>query len=161
VTALSRFSSDTRRDRARQVRAPKGALFSLDGPDLANIEIPAAAATPETAFDYAWVTDLLDQVLAEVRTECSNSSMATHWEVFRLRVLAPIFEDTRKPSLSKVCRECGVENERTASNMIITVNRRFQKVLKRRLKELTGSEAEAEAEFAEILRFLSDSCAGL
>ena len=160
MTALKRFVRNVRRDGRRRKRTPKGAIFSLDGPDLANIEVPAAAATPEKAFYYAWVTNLLDQVLAEIRVQYCSSDMATHWEVFHLKVLAPIFEDAEEASLAEICRQCGVKDESTASNMIITVKRRFRKVLRRRLRDLTGSDTEAEAEFDDLFRFLDENGAG-
>ena len=53
-----------------------------------------------------------------------------------------------------------VASEGQASNMMVTVKRRFQKILMRRLRELTGSEAKAEQEFREILVFLAEKRAG-
>jgi hypothetical protein len=45
--------------------------------------------------------------------------------------------------------------------MIVTVKRRFREVLRRRLRDLVGSDSQAETEFQEILRFLSEKGAGL
>ncbi len=44
--------------------------------------------------------------------------------------------------------------------MIVTVKRRFRAVLKRRLRELSSSEAEAERELADVLEMLSSDGVG-
>jgi hypothetical protein len=75
-------------------------------------------------------------------------------------VVAPIFEDTDSPSLAEICRDVGIDDESKASNMIITVKRRFRAVLKRRLRELVSSDAEAERELDDVFQILSEGCAG-
>jgi len=155
LTALRRFAQNAQRDRKRQKRAPSRGMVSLASPQLEGIDFPDAGATPEDAFYYAWITDLLDRVLAEVKEQYCSSRMTRHWDVFQLKVLAPIRGDAEDLSMKEICQRCGVASEGQAANMLITVKRRFQTVLKRRLRDLVRSEAEAEAEFREIFRFLS------
>ena len=155
LTALKRFAGNAERDRKRKKRAPAGGILSFSSPTLAGMDLPEAAAAPEAAFYYAWITDLLDQVLTEVKEQYRSSGMARHWDVFQLKVLAPILENAEDLSLKRICQRCGVTTEGQAANMLITVKRRFRSVLKRRLRNLVRSEAEAEAEFREIFRFLS------
>jgi DNA-directed RNA polymerase specialized sigma24 family protein len=155
LTALKRFAQNTERDRKRQKRAPAGGILSFSSAPVERVDLPEAAAAPDEAFYYAWITDLLDQVLTEIKEQYCSSGMTRHWDIFHLKVLAPILEDVENLSMRSICQRCGVATEGQAANMLITVKRRFVSVLRRRLRDLVRSDAEAEAEFQEILRFLS------
>ena len=58
------------------------------------------------------------------------------------------------PALSEICHKYDVENPRVASNMIITVKRRFKAVLLEHLSQTVTSESQIEEELAEISKFL-------
>jgi RNA polymerase sigma-70 factor (ECF subfamily) len=161
LTALRRFISNKERDKKRKRRAPPGGILSLSSLQLAGVDLPESATTPEQAFYYAWIANLLDQVLAEVKEQYSDSDMAKHWEIFQLKILAPILQNAQDLSMKQICERCGVATEVQAANMLITVKRRFRNVLRRRLRNLVRSDSEAEAEFEEIFRFLSEGGAGL
>ncbi|OHB78784.1 MAG: hypothetical protein A2Z25_13255 [Planctomycetes bacterium RBG_16_55_9] len=155
LTALKRFISNVERDKKRKKRTPPREILSLSLPQSAGIELPGSAVTPEQAFYHAWIADLLDQVISEVREQYNSPDMLKHWEVFHLKVLTPTLQNVQEPSMKQVCERCGVATEEQAANMLLTVKRRFRSVLKRRLRNLVRSDAEAEAEFKEIFSFLS------
>jgi RNA polymerase sigma-70 factor (ECF subfamily) len=155
LTALKRFVNNVKRDKNRRKRTPSKGIISLSSPQLEGVDLPDSAATPEQAFYYAWITDLLDQVLAEVKEQYNNSGMATHWDVFQLKVLAPILQNAQSLSMRQICERCGVATEVQGANMLIVVKRRFQAVLRRRLRNLVRSDSETEAEFKELFQFLS------
>jgi hypothetical protein len=111
--------------------------------------------TPEQAFNYAWAAAVLDEVLVEVRQGLSETGKETHWEVFRERVLAPIFDDVKPPSITELCSKYGIASETQASNMIATVKRRFQAVLQWRLRQFISEDSTVDAEFRELLAALS------
>ena len=102
---------------------------------------------------------LLDQVLTAVQTSCQQDGLQTHWKIFEDRVVQPILQGSEPPSLSDVCRKHDIKDEKKASNMLVTVKRRFRSILRRRLRNLVRSDSEAEAEFREIFGFLSGSSA--
>jgi Na+/phosphate symporter len=58
------------------------------------------------------------------------------------------------PSMTEICRKYGIARETTASNMMVTVKRRFQTALKSHLRSLVVSEDQVDEELAEIMRFL-------
>jgi len=126
-----------------------------DAADLAYLTTLDSLPSPDQAFYYTWITDLLDQVLAEVKNEYCSTQRHGHWEAFRLRLLEPLLHGAPSPRLAAVCELCGIEDEKKAANMIETVKRRFRSILMRHLRDLTCSDAEAEAEFQDILQFLS------
>lgn len=160
LTALERYVVDVYRGDTRKKNRPKAGFVRLEFAELVNLPPAKVGVTPEQAFYYGWAADLLDQVLAEVKDEYCSTGRAKHWEVFRLKVLVPIFEDVKGPSLAEICRKYGIADESKASNMIITVKRRFRAVLKRHLRGLVRSDLEVEEEFRDFVKILSDSGAG-
>jgi hypothetical protein len=86
--------------------------------------------------------------------------MLNHWRIFQLKVVDPILQDAPHPSLREICERFGIAGEQQASNMLVTVKRRFQNVLRRRVRNLVRSDCDAEEEFREILAFLSGGSAG-
>jgi hypothetical protein len=103
---------------------------------------------------------MLDQVIAEVQEEYCNSGMETHWEVFRIKVIEPILNDVEAPPFSEICKKYNIESESKASNMIITVKRRFGVVLRRSLRQFVQSDAEVEDEYHQLIEILSKGSAG-
>jgi len=160
LTSLERYVVDVHRYQTRRKNKPKGELVRLDSTQLANVPASRAETTPDQAFCYGWAASLLDEVLAELRQEYCGTGKRLHWEVFRAKTLAPIFQNTRPPSLARLCRRLGIENEAKASDMITTVKRRFRSVLRRRLRKLVGSDAEVEEEIREIRAILAKRSAG-
>ncbi len=121
---------------------------------MAEVPHPMTVLTPEDAFTYAWVSALLEQVLQDVRRGCEKEGKGAHWQVFHDRVLRPVMKGGEAPSLESICRAYGIPDVAQASNMIVTVKRRFQTALAQRLRDSVMSDEEAEAEFQEIKRFL-------
>jgi hypothetical protein len=72
--------------------------------------------------------------------------------VFRDRLLRPILEECAPPSMAEVCRRHGLASESGASNMIVTVKRRFHNALKRQLRATVLSDTDAEEEWQDMLR---------
>lgn len=155
LIALERYVVSTLRYEGRVKRGGRANVIHMEAPDLANLSISDSAPDPNHAFCYAWVSTLLDQVLTEIKEEYCSTKRAGHWEVFHLRVLAPIFENTNAPSYKEICEKHNIVNESKVANMVVTVKRRFRSVLKRNLRDLASSDTEADEEFAEIFRILS------
>jgi len=160
IVALKRFLINADTWKHRKKRCPEAAVLSFDPAERVDLKVFSPMATPEQAFYHQWIADLLDGVLLEIREEYCDGSRSTYWQVFKHRVLAPIMEGGKPPSLSEMCASLGIKDESQVSNMIVTVKRRFRSILKRRLRALVTSDAEAEYEFQEIVRFLSEDSAG-
>jgi DNA-directed RNA polymerase specialized sigma24 family protein len=159
LTALDRYVVSVIRQETRRKAAPKGGIVALDFDDLANLPTPEAAGTAEQAFHFRWAADLLEQVLAEVKQEYCGTDRTAYWEVFRLKVVAPILDEADSPPLAQLCEKLGIDNESKAANIIVTVKRRFRAILERRLRDLVGSDSEAKEELNDIFQILSQSCA--
>lgn len=155
LTALDRYVTDVYRQETAQKRIPTGHVIQMETADLFNLPAAQAKAPPDRVFYYAWVANLLEEVLAKVEDEYYSTDKGSYWEVFRERVLAPILDNVKAPSLKEICAKHGVDNDGKASNMILTVKRRFRTVLRSSLRQFVGSEPEIEEEFSELLEILS------
>jgi len=155
LTALDRYLTSLHRKQTAQKRIPKDKLVHLEHGDSARLPTAIDGLTSEESFNYVWVSQLLDRMLAEVQAECCSGEMRVHWEVFAARVLQPIMEGTEAPPLAQICSKYGIADTLKASNMIFAVKRRFQAALRRHLRESVASEAEVSEEMQELLKFLS------
>ena len=154
LITLNRYLITAKTGQAAQKRIPKSKLVPLDVTDLPELRQAASELTPEDSFNYAWVSALLAQVLQEVEVKCHEDGKTVHWHIFHDRILEPIMEKTEPPSMKEICRKYAVENEAKASNMMVTVKRRFQTVLRNHLRSLVVSEDQVDEELAEIIQFL-------
>jgi hypothetical protein len=153
LLALDRYLVNAQQSQAAQKRTPRGKLVPLDMVEPPPVPARIAGSTPEDTFDYAWISTLLERVLTQVETECREDGKTIHWQVFRDRVLRPIMERTPPISLRKICARYGIESEAKASNMIVTVKRRFQVALRRQLRDSVLSDEHVKQEVEEIRRF--------
>ena len=160
LTALNRYASNARRNASTKRRSPAGGLVRLEAMDAAQLPEPARDARPEDAFYYAWASELLDHVLAAVEADCRQSGKSVHWEVFRARVIAPIVEGESPPSLPELCARYHIGDEAKASNMIITVKRRFRSALTAHIRDVVDSDDDVDGEIQELMQILARRGAG-
>lgn len=161
ITTLKRFISNVERDKKRKKRSPKEGVIPLASLELSNLDVPALETTADQAFDYAWITNLLDQTLVETKRQCYESDQQIHWQVFHRKVLAPILDGAPDISMEEIRQKYKLKDANQANSRIVTVKRRFGRILMHRLRDLTGSDESAETEFNEIMQFLSENSARL
>lgn len=145
--------SERSRDRA-QKRYPKGGFVDLSTDELETLPKAVSLETPEDTYHYVWLSGLLERVLSEVEEDCRKSGLSTHWSVFVDRIIEPSLGNASTPSLTEICKKYAIESEKTASNMAITVKRRFQTALRKHVRSTVTKEADISHELNEILRFL-------
>ena len=160
LTALDRYTTSMHRKETAKKRAPSDAMIQLDAMDVPDFPEARSDVRPEHVFDYAWAANIVDEVLAKVKDEYCKTSREAHWNVFSAKVLSPIFDTADSPSLTTICAKHGVDNETKASNMIVTVKRRFRSVLKSHLRQFVQSDSEVEEEFNHLVNILSRYTAG-
>lgn len=148
--ALNQYLIDDRRKETARKRIPGAKLVSLDMADPPSLAQAMTELDEEQCFNHAWKADLLDRVLAEVKAWYADQGMDAHWCLFRDRLLQPSLNDTVAPALPVLCRQYGIEDEVKASNMLGTVKRRFQAVLKEHIRQTVISGEMAEEELREM-----------
>lgn len=156
LIALNRYLINVHRAEAAQKRIPKNKLVPLDMVATADLPQIVTKLTPEESFNYAWVSTLLEEVLEQVENQCHEDGKTTHWHAFHDRILQPIADKTEPPAIGEICRKYGIEDEDRASNMIITVKRRFKTAMRKRLQDSVVSDAHVDGELAELRRFFPD-----
>jgi RNA polymerase sigma-70 factor (ECF subfamily) len=156
LTALECFLVDQQRSRSAKCRSPAGMLVSLDDANMPELPSAAAGLDPSEMFSYVWATEILDEALAEVTRRCLATRKETHWRLFQEKVLKPIMDGQSGPPWAELCRRYGVPDERTASNMIITVKRCFQRVLEDLLRRHAASDCDLDEEFHDLFRHMAN-----
>jgi RNA polymerase sigma-70 factor (ECF subfamily) len=154
VRSLENYVAGVHRKASAQKRSPAGGVAPLDEIDPMRASLQAEDRTPGETFDREWASALLGEVVAEVQQHCRDGGRAVHWEMFRMRVLAPIMDSTAPRPLPELCAELGVASESKASNMIATVKRTFRTILRRNVRIFVDSDEEVDMEIAELMRIL-------
>jgi len=155
--ALNQYLINHDRDDRAQKRIPKKKLAPLDTAELPDLPQSLRTATAEDSFHYAWLSTLLEQVTAEVKTACQEQGMETHWAIFKEHVLEPILGVGDPVSLSQLCEIYGIEDTKKASNMIVTVKRRFRSVLMEHVRSTVVSDEQVHEELQYLLQFLPEN----
>lgn len=153
LMALDRYLVNIQQMETAQKRMPKGKLVPIDMVEPPELPGTLMSSTAEYAFCYAWVSDLLERVLQQVEARCYEDGKTIHWCIFRDRLLKPIIERSDPVSIKDLCARYGIEDSSKVSNMIVTVKRRFQTILKQHLRDTVISDDYVQAEVEEILRF--------
>jgi RNA polymerase sigma-70 factor (ECF subfamily) len=149
-------SKQNLKDRAAR-RIPKHKLVALEISSSPALPTRVADASAEDTYHYAWLSALLERVMAQVGAECLEQGMKTHWALFRDRVVRPILGGQSAPSLANLCQIHGIEDAKTASNMIISVKRRFRTALLQHVRRTVSAQDEAHDELEELLQFFPKS----
>ena len=153
LMALNRYVANVHKRDGRQRRTPKGKLVPLEVAEPPELSQLVAQSDPEDCFNYAWVSALLERVLEDVESSCHRDGKTVHWHLFHDRVLQPITDRTDPVGLKEICAKYGIEDETRASNMIVTVKRRFQALLREHLRKSVTSDELLGDELDEIKRF--------
>jgi len=83
--------------------------------------------------------------------------METHWELFYHRIVGPIMGGQPPASLTDLSLEHSLGDTKKASNMIITIKRRFRTVLMQHVSRTLLSGDQASEEMEELLQYLPKS----
>ena len=155
--ALDQYLLNEKRKQATQKRHPRGKLVSFDVIDPPALPEAVSRLNPEDSYNYAWTASMLDQVFSEVKAKCLEDGLEVHWRVFEDRIVQPILTESSPPSFADICRKYGIDDPKTAANMVTTVKRRVQKALNQFLRHTATSDDEMQKEFSEMVQFFSKS----
>ena len=143
------------KERAQKRLEEKAIAFEMEEEPVLPDSV--AQTTAEDSYHYAWLSSLLEHVLDEVKEVCEDEGMEIHWALFNKRVVWPIFGDRTPPSLPELCETYDIDDVKKASNMIITVKRRFRAALMQHVRNTVLSQGQAPEELEELLQFLPKS----
>jgi RNA polymerase sigma-70 factor (ECF subfamily) len=154
--SLKNFAAKARRRNETGKRCPPAGVGSLDALLEDGYYHPASLVhrdTPEVQFHRAWLHEVVSNVLRNLQEECEASGRRTHFDLFRVRVVAPELEGIDPPPLEEQARELGLEFKE-AANQITTAKRAFKRILAREVQAYAMSEMDSREEVRDVLHFL-------
>ena len=145
------FASNARKAERRLKRGGGVTLVPLDF-ETAEGEIathePAVAADVDELFYREWVRALLERSVADLKQAATDAGRPAMFEVF---ARYDLLDDTEtRPTYAQIARDLGL-TAATVTNHLAAMRRQFRTIILDRLRELTSSEEEWQAEAAKLL----------
>ena len=129
----------------------EGAL-KIPTQSVGNIE---RQVSPEAEFNRAWAEELLNDILAELETECHRKGKDVHWLLFHEWLLEPHIDGDQR-RLSDICARNGITDPAQGHNMITNIKKRFRTIMRNRLRSLVDSDEQVDVEIADFLNAFSN-----
>ncbi|HEV2319155.1 MAG TPA: hypothetical protein VGV18_05360 [Verrucomicrobiae bacterium] len=119
-------------------------------------EVPESEASVEE-FDLAWARTVLAETLRRMEADCTRPGKdqprrSCIWEMFRIRLLEPVFNDAPQAPYEQLVERFGLKSPLEASNTLLSAKRIF----KARLDEVIGEYAGRDAATALEIQALKD-----
>jgi RNA polymerase sigma factor (sigma-70 family) len=145
------FASNARKAERRLKRGGGVTLVPLDFQtaegEIATHE-PAVDADVDELFYREWVRALLERSVADLEQAAADAGRPVMFEVFARYDL--LDESDTRPTYAQIGRDLGL-TAATVTNHLAAMRRQFRTIVLERLRELTSSEEEWEAEAAKLL----------
>ena len=109
---------------------------------------PAVAADVDELFYREWVRALLERSVADLKRAADDAGRPAMFEVFARYDL--LDDSEGRPTYAEIARDLGL-TAATVTNHLAAMRRQFRAIVLERLRELTSSEEEWEAEAARLL----------
>jgi len=151
VASLQRFVLNCLREERAKKRSPEK-LESLDAIDVAR-----QSATPLQEFEMDWAREVLGQAVDQMRDECRASARMNLWGVFEGRVLEPTLRNTEPVPYAALVAQFNFASPAQASNMLVTANRMFQRILRSVVGRYEKTPEEIDEEIQDLKRILTGS----
>jgi DNA-directed RNA polymerase specialized sigma24 family protein len=148
---LDGFAANVRKAEGRLKRGGGVTVVPLDF-ETAEGEIrsyePAVDADVDELFYREWVRTLLEHSVADLRRFAAESGRPIMFDVFERYDL--LDETDTRPTYTEIARALNL-TPATVTNHLAAMRREFRKIVLERLRELTSSDEEWEAEAARLL----------
>ena len=148
---LDGFASNARKAEGRLKRGGAVTVVSLDFEtaegEIASYE-PAVDADVDQLFYREWVRALLERSVADLKRHAEGTGRPIMFDVF---AYYDLLEDSdARPTYTEIARALNL-TPATVTNHLAAMRREFRKIVLERLRELTSSDEEWEAEAARLL----------
>lgn len=155
LTCLKNFIANYERNRKAKGRQPTKPFISVDKFKTDDIAVELVdKGSPEDSFNRAWVQQLLLRVLRAFEQECLSTDKKWHYEIFRRRIIEPIFRGTERPLMKELARELGI-TEKQAFNCDVNARRAYQRLLRQEIRMYSSSDDEVTQEIKDLLELLA------
>ena len=134
----------------------KNAPVSLDALEQDWPEPEAAA----DEFDLAWARTVLAETLRRMEADCRRPGgdqprRGQIWEMFRVRLLDPIFNGAPEVPYEQLIERFGLKSPTDASNTLLSAKRIFKSHLNKTIAEYARQDAATALEIGAMEEFLS------
>lgn len=157
LTSLKNFMTTAHRRERAQSRRPAGGLVSLESMTSGTSIVlePSVDESPEESFYRSWIANLIEKAVAQLQEEARLTNRQAHFKLFKERLVAPALYGSPRASVKEMAAEVGID-EKTASNCITSMKRRFKTLLQDEVRLFADSDDEVTNEITDMLHFLGN-----
>jgi DNA-directed RNA polymerase specialized sigma24 family protein len=121
-------------------------------------EIPESPTSAEE-FDLAWTRAVLTETLRRMEADCRRPGKdqprrSCIWEIFRIRLLEPLFHDAPQMPYDQLVERFGLKSPLDASNTLLSGKRIFKTHLDDVIRDYAGKDAATDLEVQALKEFL-------
>lgn len=155
--SLKNFLANAHRDAHAKKRHPPEGFVSIHemASESGPIVVPTDTATPDEAFHRNWIRELVLGVLKALEQKCEDEGKQVHFEMFRQRVIAPILDGGRAPSLQELADRYKM-NLKAVDGRLVRLRRDYQSLLREQIRNYATSDEEVAAEIQDLWRFMAE-----
>jgi len=146
LTALERFIIDAHRHDSARKRAPRAKMLDVDD----HVDHVAEHGDPAEAFDRAWASAVLGEVMRRMRAECEATERPHLWGIFEARMLLPVTDGTPPPPHEDLARAWNLESPTQSANALGSAKRLFTRIFRAVVAEYAADESEVDSEIREL-----------
>lgn len=110
---------------------------------------PASDVDLDEYFHHEWIRSFFGLVIDALRESCAGAGKALHFEVFKRYDLDTV-DGSGRPTYQEVAADLGVAVT-DVTNHLAWTRREFRRLVLEKLREISGSDEEFEAEARHLL----------
>jgi DNA-directed RNA polymerase specialized sigma24 family protein len=128
---------------------------------LDELDLAAPQDATADAFDLEWLRAIVSETLRRMEEDCRlpgkhQPRRGQIWEIFKLRVLEPTFQDIQPLSYGALVKRFDLKSPTEGTNMLLDAKRRFERHLFKVVAEYeTTNDHARAAEVADLKQALS------
>ena len=134
----------------KQAYAARAVIARLDESVLAVL----ATRSGTDRFEQEWVQQVVRDALRLMESDCRGRGRSDMWEIFRLRVVAPMLHDAEPAEYEQVTRCLGIQTPRQAMNLLANSKRSFAQHLRTAVGRYIGREDQIDEEIADLRKIV-------
>jgi RNA polymerase sigma-70 factor (ECF subfamily) len=150
LSSLNYFLIDEHRREHTAKRSPHAAV-----PIDENLDAAPGEFRPQDAFDVAWARELISDATQTMREKCQLDGRLDVWDIFQGRLLDPLLHDAAPVSYDELIAKHRLPSPHKASNLLVTAQRMFARILRERIAQYEPDAAMIDAEIDDLLTILS------
>lgn len=151
LTALERYVIDRHRRGTTRRRSPHASVQNIDD-HVDTLAKQDSDQDRNAAFDLAWAREVIDEVVATMRTQCTETRREDLWQVFEVRYWKPAMEGVAPEPHESIAQRLKLESAHEAGNLLTTAKRMFTRVFKSVVSRYAVDDDEVRAEVRELTR---------